>query len=326
MKCRCLHQPLMPVMLHHTQLLRHLLQQLPQQLMMLWHHQLLLQALSFRQRHVLNHASLQAYLVMEMLCRTPCSQQSCQVHWMLLQLSQRLSAHLAVAACSDKSDAPVLATCLQCSRKSRSSTHKPLVLQTSSVLSGPVCLMSARTVHMMLISMMQRHCHRSLASTGQACNGCIHYGLCQQPDSRNMNLLASLADGSGDAGAAEGQGVGLPASPPHSPLVPPPAPPPRELSPVKQFAQEVRSKAKWGPAVDVNVRGLMASGAMAGQPVHIQLKHKDPVYLQGGTRRLCSSPSGLAWTAQTFIIACMQSIIADQISELHVNLAWLTLP
>lgn len=50
---------------------------------------------------------------------------------------------------------------------------------------------------------------------------------------------------------------------------------------MEQFAQEVRSKAEWGPAVDVNVRGLMASGAMAGQPVHIQLKHKDPVYLQG---------------------------------------------
>lgn len=61
---------------------------------------------------------------------------------------------------------------------------------------------------------------------------------------------------------------------------------------MEQFAQEVRSKAKWGPAVDVNVRGLMASGAMAGQPVHIQLKHKDPVYLQGGTLHLCSSPSG----------------------------------
>jgi len=50
---------------------------------------------------------------------------------------------------------------------------------------------------------------------------------------------------------------------------------------VEQFAQEVRRKAKWGPAVDVNVRGLMASAALAGQPVHIQLKNKEPVYLQG---------------------------------------------
>ena len=50
---------------------------------------------------------------------------------------------------------------------------------------------------------------------------------------------------------------------------------------MEQFAQEVRQKAKWGPAVDVNVRGLMASAALAGQPVHIQLKNKEPVYLQG---------------------------------------------
>lgn len=66
-----------------------------------------------------------------------------------------------------------------------------------------------------------------------------------------------------------------PASPPHSPQ------PPKTQSPVEQFAQEVRKKAKWGPAVDVNVRGLMASAALAGQPVHIQLKNKEPVYLQG---------------------------------------------
>lgn len=92
-----------------------------------------------------------------------------------------------------------------------------------------------------------------------------------------------LADGSGDACGAEGQDPALPGSPPQLPVVPPPAAPAPDLSPVEQFAQEVRSKAKWGPAVDVNVRGLMASGVMAGQPVHIQLKHKDPVYLQGET-------------------------------------------
>lgn len=55
----------------------------------------------------------------------------------------------------------------------------------------------------------------------------------------------------------------------------------QELSPAEQFAQQVRSKAGWGPAVDVNVRGLMASSTLAGQPVHIQLKHREPVYLQG---------------------------------------------
>ncbi|KAL0036052.1 hypothetical protein WJX79_000012 [Trebouxia sp. C0005] len=64
-------------------------------------------------------------------------------------------------------------------------------------------------------------------------------------------------------------------------LHPPLLQPLKGLSPVEQFAQEVRQKAKWGPAVDVNVRGLMASAALAGQPVHIQLKNKDPVYLQG---------------------------------------------
>lgn len=69
------------------------------------------------------------------------------------------------------------------------------------------------------------------------------------------------------------------ASTPHSQLLL--LQPPKELSPVEQFAQEVRRKAKWGPAVDVNVRGLMASAALAGQPVHIQLKNKEPVYLQG---------------------------------------------
>ena len=94
-------------------------------------------------------------------------------------------------------------------------------------------------------------------------------------------LLGSLADDTADAGTAEGQHPALLASPLHAPVVPPPAAPPQDLSPVEQFAQEVRISAKWGPAVDVNVRGLMASGVMAGQPVHIQLKHKDPVYLQG---------------------------------------------
>lgn len=54
-----------------------------------------------------------------------------------------------------------------------------------------------------------------------------------------------------------------------------------ELSPAEQFAQEIRSKAGWGPAIDVNVRSLMASGTLAGQPVHIQLKNREPVYLQG---------------------------------------------
>lgn len=92
----------------------------------------------------------------------------------------------------------------------------------------------------------------------------------------------SRADGGAGVGMAEAQDPTLPASPPNSPMVPPPAAPAQELSPVEQFAQEVRTNAKWGPAVDVNVRGLMASGIMAGQPVHIQLKHKDPVYLQGG--------------------------------------------
>ena len=56
---------------------------------------------------------------------------------------------------------------------------------------------------------------------------------------------------------------------------------------MEQFAEEVRTKAKWGPAVDVNVRGLMASGALAGQPVHIQLKNKEPVYLQGWPLHPC---------------------------------------
>jgi len=70
-----------------------------------------------------------------------------------------------------------------------------------------------------------------------------------------------------------------PASTPYS--HPPLLQPSKELSPVEQFAQEVRRKAKWGPAVDVNVRGLMASAALTGQPVHIQLKNKEPVYLQG---------------------------------------------
>ena len=92
-----------------------------------------------------------------------------------------------------------------------------------------------------------------------------------------------FSDGGDDAGGAEGQDPALPGSLPQLPMVPPPAAPAPQLSPVEQFAQEVRSKAKWGPAVDVNVRGLMASGIMAGQPVHIQLKHKDPVYLQGET-------------------------------------------
>ena len=55
----------------------------------------------------------------------------------------------------------------------------------------------------------------------------------------------------------------------------------QELSPAEQFAQQVRSKAGWGPAVDVNVRSLMASTTLAGQPVHIQLKHREPVFLQG---------------------------------------------
>ena len=76
----------------------------------------------------------------------------------------------------------------------------------------------------------------------------------------------------------EQEGAGPPASPPQSAQ---PSAPPTQLSAVEQFAHEVRKKAKWGPAVDVNVRGLMASTALAGQPVHIQLKNKDPVYLQG---------------------------------------------
>lgn len=95
-----------------------------------------------------------------------------------------------------------------------------------------------------------------------------------------MIALGFLADDIADASMAAGRDPVPPASPPQSP-VPPPALLPQDLSPVEQFAQEVRTKAKWGPAVDVNVRGLMASGIMAGQPVHIQLKHKDPVYLQG---------------------------------------------
>lgn len=103
-----------------------------------------------------------------------------------------------------------------------------------------------------------------------------------------------LADGSDDACGAEGQDPALPGSPLQLPVVPPPAAPAPELSPVEQFAQEVRSKAKWGPAVDVNVRGLMASGVMAGQPVHIQLKHKDPVYLQGETP-MCFTSGRTSW-------------------------------
>lgn len=115
-----------------------------------------------------------------------------------------------------------------------------------------------------------------------------------------MNALGFLADDCADAGMAEGQDV-PPASPPRSPMVPPPAAPPQDLSPVEQFAQEVRTKAKWGPAVDVNVRGLMASGIMAGQPVHIQLKHKDPVYLQG---EQCISVLGSPLAASKFLFPC----------------------
>lgn len=114
--------------------------------------------------------------------------------------------------------------------------------------------------------------------------------VCQAYCGRRMQCFGMLlADGSADACGAEGQDPALPGSPQKLPVVPPPpAAPAPDLSPVEQFAQEVRSKAKWGPAVDVNVRGLMASGVMAGQPVHIQLKHKDPVYLQG-EQPVCST-------------------------------------
>lgn len=68
----------------------------------------------------------------------------------------------------------------------------------------------------------------------------------------------------------------------------------QEPSAAEQFAQQVRSKAGWGPAVDVNVRSLMASATMAGQPVHIQLKNREPVYLQGtqGSFWPCPRPLG----------------------------------
>ncbi|KAL3153902.1 hypothetical protein ABBQ32_013467 [Trebouxia sp. C0010 RCD-2024] len=113
-------------------------------------------------------------------------------------------------------------------------------------------------------------------------------------DDTGQDILqsAELSDDIADASMAAGRDPVPPASPPQSP-VPPPALLPQDLSPVEQFAQEVRTKAKWGPAVDVNVRGLMASGIMAGQPVHIQLKHKDPVYLQGVIQ-----PTGLVRCAQ----------------------------
>lgn len=55
----------------------------------------------------------------------------------------------------------------------------------------------------------------------------------------------------------------------------------QEHTAAEQFAKEVRNKAGWGPAVDLNVRSLMASGQLAGQPVHIKLKHREPVHLQG---------------------------------------------
>ena len=80
---------------------------------------------------------------------------------------------------------------------------------------------------------------------------------------------------------AAGPDAEQPCSPKAEGHMPPPPAADTELTPAEQFAQEVRSKAKWGPAVDVNVRGLMSSGVMAGQRVHIQLKHKEPVYLQG---------------------------------------------
>ena len=67
--------------------------------------------------------------------------------------------------------------------------------------------------------------------------------------------------------------------------------PQKELSPVEHFAQVVRSRAKWGPAVDVNVRGLMASAVLTGQPVHIQLRNKQPVYLQGQPQWLHDHPA-----------------------------------
>ena len=113
------------------------------------------------------------------------------------------------------------------------------------------------------------------------------------------NRLCSCLHADGPAAepthSAEDQDAAPPASPPPSPQSVIPHAEATELTPVEKFAQEVRSKAEWGPAVDVNVRGLMASGAMAGQPVHIQLKHKDPVYLQGWWSVNCVTSAWAEW-------------------------------
>ena len=75
----------------------------------------------------------------------------------------------------------------------------------------------------------------------------------------------------------------------HQGLEAPALPSDKSLPPHESEAQR---ELKWGPAVDVNVRGLMASAVLAGQPVHIQLKNKQPVYLQGEIcllRLVCTS-------------------------------------
>ncbi|KAL0056243.1 hypothetical protein WJX82_009196 [Trebouxia sp. C0006] len=123
------------------------------------------------------------------------------------------------------------------------------------------------------------------ASPGTRAKSDKSHGSCQQDTDAAQDIMQSpmLSDGStvDIMDTTEQDPVRPSASTPHSHSHPPLLQPTKELSPVEQFAQEVRRKAKWGPAVDVNVRGLMASAALAGQPVHIQLKNKEPVYLQG---------------------------------------------
>ena len=101
-----------------------------------------------------------------------------------------------------------------------------------------------------------------------------------QTASKATKSLGATAEDNAEGGNAEGKVTATAESAADS--VPPVVDSAQqELSPAEQFAQQVRSKAGWGPAVDVNVRGLMASTTLAGQPVHIQLKHREPVYLQG---------------------------------------------
>lgn len=106
------------------------------------------------------------------------------------------------------------------------------------------------------------------------------------PDATTVSMAASAATASASGGAteirntatADSAQTGVPSMQDEDTSTQPAQ---QILSPAELLAQQVRTKAGWGPAVDVNVRSLMASGLLAGQPVHIQLKHREPVFLQG---------------------------------------------